>query len=231
MSTEDPRSFVVKAFRSLEDQLIACMEYVPYIEHNRTVASPKFVPLLMDACSLIESVFRHTMGDGKRQTLKSYAATLEKRLSLEEATSLLLVSPMKMLRPFEGWTRAAPAWWDAYNSVKHDRIKNYDAATLEHAVTALAGLHQVLGRSRDFLSHLATAGWFNEGDEHFMELLTMNDVGCGPPDMPVETRLYVSPTLGPIGSFVDLSAVPPTIDESWNFSWRVRLFIIEAEKW
>jgi hypothetical protein len=230
MSREDPSKFVVSAFRSLEDQLIACMDYIPYIEQNKAVASPKLAPLLMDTCSLIESVFKHTMGDDERRTLKSYASSLEGRLALEDATSLLLISPMRFLRPFAGWTQAAPKWWDAYNRVKHDRILNFEAATLEHTVAALAGLHQVLARSKDFLEHLATAGWFNEADEHFMELLTMHDVGSGPPDMPVETKLYVSPTSGPLGAFVDWDSDPPKIDESWNFSWRVKLFIIEWER-
>lgn len=115
--------------------------------------------------------------------------------------------------------------------MKHDRIANYGAATLEHTVAALAGLHQVLVRSRQFLSHLATAGWFNEQDQNFLELDAMDYVGAGPPDMPAETRLYVSPTNGPLGSFVDWTVDPPSIDyDTWRFSWRVKRFIFEREE-
>lgn len=102
MSEEDPRSHVVTAFRLLEDQLIECMSYVPYVEQNRAVFSPKLTPLLMDACSLVQSVLREAIGGQERNTLKSYANKLEKRLQLEDATSLLLISPMRLLRPFHG---------------------------------------------------------------------------------------------------------------------------------
>jgi hypothetical protein len=232
MTKENPRSSVVAAFQSLEEQLLTCLQYIPYSEQNKNVASPKFVPILMDTCSLIDSVFRHTVGGDQRHSLKNFAESLEGRLWLEEATSLFLISPMRLLRPFKGWRQAAPSWWDAYNRVKHDRIQNHDAATLEQTVMALAGLHQVLSRTRSFLSHLATAGWFNEADDNFIELFAMDHVGCGPPGMPVETKLFVSATTGGDGTFVNWDTDPPTIDyQGWNFSWRVKLFIFEAEDW
>ena len=229
MSREDSLSFVVTTFRSLEEQLISCMEYIPYLDQNLQVASPRLVPLLMDACSLIESIFRHTQGNTQRGGLRSYATILEGRLGLEEATTLLLISPMKLLRPFAGWTSSVPPWWDAYNRLKHDRIQNSNAATLGYSVAALAGLHQVLARSREFFGNLAAAGWFNWNDaEHLMELFTMRDVGvANPPEMPVETKLFVSST---IGSFVDWNSPAPTVDEhGWNFSSRVILFFTEIE--
>ena len=48
---EDSRDFVVANFRSLEQQLLESMAYVPYVKQNQAVVSPKFVPILLDACS------------------------------------------------------------------------------------------------------------------------------------------------------------------------------------
>jgi hypothetical protein len=225
VSREDPRDFVVANFHALEDQLLDCMDYVPYIEQNQAVVSPKFVPILMDACSLIDSVFRDSTDGDERHTLKSYAALHEDRLELESATTILLVSPLQLLRPFLGWQHAAPTWWDAHNRVKHDRIRNYEAASYTCAVAAVAGLHQLLARSWQFLGQLTRAGWFNESSEGFAELGASRAAGSGPPDLPVQTRLFVSAIRD---DFVNWDTDPPTI-EPWDFTERVKNHIWEWE--
>lgn len=227
MEREDPLEFVVLQFHSLETQLLRCIEYVPFIEQNKNVFSPKFIPLLTEACSLIESVFRHMTNNEERHTLKTYVSMFEDRLELEEATSLLLVYPLQFLRPFHGWRTSAPTWWDAYNRLKHDQISNYSAGSYVNAVNALGGLHQVLSRSWAFLGHLTRAGWFNQFCDAFGELGASWAAGTGPPDMPAETKLFVSPIRD---NFVDWSADPPTI-EHWDFTERVKNHIWEHEGW
>lgn len=133
-----------------------------------------------DACSLIDSILRDCADGGKRHTLKEYAVLHEEHLELEGTTSLLLVSPLQFLPPFRGWCGATPVWWDAYNKVKHDRIRNYAAATYSCAVSAMAGLHQLLARSWQFLGQLTLAGWFNETSAEFGELGASRAAGSGP---------------------------------------------------
>ena len=224
---QDPHDFVVANFQALEDQFIECMKYVPYVEQNQAVVSPKFVPILMDACSLIDSVLRDSTDGDKRQTLKTYAALHEERLELEETTSLVLVSPLQLVRPFRGWRGTMPVWWDAYNKVKHDRIRNYAAATYSCTVAAMAGLHQLLARSWQFLGNLTRAGWFSHSSEGFPELLASRAAGTGPPDLPVQTRLFVSAIRS---DFVDWSTDPPTIAD-WDFRESVKNHIWEWEGW
>ena len=168
---EDPLDFVVSNFAALEAQLASCMDYIPFVERNMCVVSPKFVPILMEACGLIDSIFRHVAPENGRHNLRSYASMHEEELQLEEATSLFLVSPLQFLRPFRGWGTGVPAWWTAYNEVKHNRIGNYSAASYTHTVSAMAGLHQVLARSSIFLGNLAKAGWFNESDVLFGDMV------------------------------------------------------------
>jgi len=224
---EDPLDFVVSNFVALEEQLVSCMDYVPFIEQNECVVSPRFVPILMDACSLVDSVFRHTASEDGHHNLRLYALMHEDRLELEEATTLLLVSPLQFLRPFRGWQDAAPQWWNAYNQVKHDRVGNYAAASYAHTVSAMAALHQVMARSWAFLGNLAKAGWFNESDEQFGEMLVSRCAGCGPPAMPVESRLFVSAIRD---SFVDWTTDLPTV-QYWEFTERVKNYIWEDEDW
>lgn len=224
---EDARGFVVANFLSLEDQLLDCMKYIPYIEQNLGVVSPKFVPILLDACSLIDSVLRHSTDDDSKRSLKRHAALLEPNLELEHATTLFLVSPLQLLRPFRGWTAECPDWWAAHNQVKHDRVRNYSAATYAHTIMALAGLHQVVSRSWSFLSQLILHGWFNESSEQFIELMAARAAGSGPPGLPAHSSLFVSPIRD---DFVDWSKDRPTI-EQWDFTERVKNHIWQWEGW
>jgi hypothetical protein len=227
VSREDPRDFVVANFHSLEEQLIECMDYIPFIEQNHGIVSPRFVPILMDACSLIDSVLRDSTDGNERHTLKSFAKLHEGRLQLESSTSILLVSPLQFLRPFHEWRTSIPIWWDAYNRVKHDRIQNYEAASFTCTVTAVGALHQLLARSWQFLGNLTRAGWFNESFESIGELGASRAAGSGPPDLPVQTKLFVSAIRS---DFVTWDANGPKI-EPWDFTERVKNHIWEWESW
>lgn len=47
--------------------------------------------------------------------------------------------------PWHQWeNNVNPAWWQAYNSVKHERHNNFTSANLENAVDATAGLFTVV---------------------------------------------------------------------------------------
>lgn len=152
-------SFVVSNFEELESRLTECLSFIPFIENNKQVISPKFIPIILEACSLIDSVFKTFEGQkGKRHDLKSYTTLVEPQLCLEEATTIFLNPPLRFLTPFASWTTAVPSWWVAYNKLKHDRLDNYDAATYENAILAMSGLHQVISRGVEFVPALLSAG-------------------------------------------------------------------------
>ena len=225
LEPEDALGFVVTTFSSLESELMEFLTFIPLLPENLSVSSPRLAPLLLDSCSLIDSVFRHTLGDDAARGLKAYAS--EDRLSLHEAATLLLSQPIQLLTPFLEWRSQAPRWWEAYNRLKHDRVKHYGAATLENTVLALAGLHQVLVRSKDFLQHVAAAGWFVEQNEASMaDLHAMPYTGVGsPPDLVAESRLFASSTRD---SLVDWESDPPQIRlHEWDFSDRAKLLLFE----
>jgi hypothetical protein len=47
--------------------------------------------------------------------------------------------------PWENWhDNKAPNWWDAYNTVKHNREKSLPEAKLEYAIKSIAGLYVVV---------------------------------------------------------------------------------------
>src|SRR2546422_38782 len=120
-------SFVVSNFEELESRLTECLSFIPFIETNKQVISPKFIPIILESCSLIDSLFKSfERQKGKRYDLKSYTTLVEPHLCLEEATTIFLNPPLRFLTPFSRWTTAAPSWWAAHNELKHDRLDNYE---------------------------------------------------------------------------------------------------------
>lgn len=216
-------SFVVSNYLSIERRLLEFMDSVPFIEQNHGVVSPRLVELIIDSCSLLESVFRYEIGVDRRLVFRDYACELEKALRLDGATVIVLVQPVSFLRPFHGWSDSAPEWWRAYNSVKHNRIENSGRATYHNVIMAMAALQLVLSRLSIFHNELLKAGWFNEDNGDGMAALISNpDAGAPPPDLPVETTLFVSCS-SPI-EFVEWSESGIVV-ENIEFSRRVRNYL------
>lgn len=46
MGKEYKFDFCIASFSALEKQLASCMEYIPFIDTNKQVLSPKFVPII-----------------------------------------------------------------------------------------------------------------------------------------------------------------------------------------
>ena len=112
MDREYKASFVIASFSGLEIQLQSCMEFIPYAGSNKKVVSPKFVPIIMEGCSLIDSVFNQMTSDNtERFNLKRYSELHENQLLLEENISLFLNTPLQVLQPYKDWTKKQPEWW------------------------------------------------------------------------------------------------------------------------
>lgn len=215
-------SFVVSNFEELESGLMECLSFIPFIETNKQVISPKFIPIILEACSLIDSVFKNSKGQkGKKHDLKSYTKLVEPHLYLEESTSIFLNPPLRFLTPFENWTKATPSWWAAYNKLKHDRLDNYDAATYDNVILAMSGLHQVISRSVEFVPALLSAGWFNSNSRDVGELIAARFSSSGVPMqvIPVASKLFVSPLHD---NFVNYDSGHPAIEPFCDFTDRVK---------
>lgn len=219
---------IIVNFLQLEQQLLEFSDYVPFTSESHKIVSPKFAPIILEACSLIESIFKRNLNDNRRLTFLSYAAELDPMLDLSAATTLLLAPTLDFLKPFHDWTSKPPFWWDAYNKIKHDRFQHYDSASYLTTVNTLAALHQVIARSTDiFLECIARVGWLNTHDDQFADYMVSRYVGCRPPGMPVESRLFVSATRD---SFVVDEGDGPKVDQEWRFSTRVIIHLWENDE-
>jgi hypothetical protein len=194
MVNREKFDFAVSSFSVLENQLADCMEYLPFIDENSQAISPKFVPIIIDACGLIDSIF-YEISPGKNKehfNLKKYSKIHESSLELHNNATLFLASPIRLLQPYKEWTKEQPTWWAAYNSLKHDRLNNFHFATFTNAVQALAGLHQLMARQRGFIGSFLKVGWVDTMSGEVIENLgSAAYVGTGV-DIVVESKLFAS---------------------------------------
>jgi hypothetical protein len=221
--------FVVSGFRDLESQLADCMDYIPFIDSNKYVISPKFIPIISESCGFIESIFKESDEvKGRRYALKDYSKLLEPRLELGNTITILLNQPIRFLNPFKSWTKSQPTWWKAYNMLKHHRLSSYEIATYDNTIMSMAALHQVISRSIDFVPSLISDGWFNTDSADVSDLIVARISESGVPIqvIPVESRFFVSPLHGNFLSFID----GDTKIKECDFSNRVKS-ILSVYEW
>lgn len=189
--------FVVNNFIALENQMIDILDYIPYIDSNLSVISPKFIPIILESCSLIESILKDTLYDGKsRYTFKKYAEIFNKKINISDAITVFLGSKLQFLQPFENWINLIPNWWHSYNKLKHDRLNNFHVATFETTIYALSALHQIICQSRLFVEELIRIEWVDPDYPHMAELFcarltwpnAIHDCIC-----PCESKIFISP--------------------------------------
>lgn len=70
-------------------------------------------------------------------------------LGLDKFEVALVQYPsLKVFKPFSTWCTSNPTkslpWYDAYNSVKHNRSDNIKNANLEHLLDAISAIHILL---------------------------------------------------------------------------------------
>jgi hypothetical protein len=186
--------FVVSNFHDLEKRLIDCFLFIPYVEPNRNTISPKFVSIILESCSLIESIFKIILGEG-RFDFRKYSQKIEEELELDETISLLLTSPIQFIEPYKNWKNSSPIWWKTYNKLKHDRLNNLHLATYDITVLALTALHQLISKYRGFTNHLIERSWIRD-DEMIGELISarmVNDQCIPIKAIACESDLFVSP--------------------------------------
>ena len=145
---------VVIWYKSLEAQLETFLKIIPLSYENRNIHLPLLAPLIVEAGSLIDTIFREEFlvpSTGKKKLdIKDFARHFEERYKLSQVKSLLFQHPPRYLVPFEGWTSIKTGnyvertWWTNYNRIKHDRIKKYSLATLGEAASIVCALQQIV---------------------------------------------------------------------------------------
>lgn len=131
----------------LEKRFLDTTQYVELHHENFSTFSLEYVNLLQSIGSELD-VFMKVVCDFEqtdRKTIADYCPVILQKYSGIKNQKVVINALDDSIKPFEEWRRECPkqslVWWDAYDSVKHGRIKNFDSANLENVLNALAALY------------------------------------------------------------------------------------------
>ncbi|MCW5799988.1 MAG: hypothetical protein KIT40_15940 [Nitrospira sp.] len=148
MKNNDP-TIVISWYEEIEARAIEFRRYVPPSGQNDKTWSPYLASIIVEASSIVDSVFRRLFnpkqrvhGKKKRRTaltINDFCALYKSKYDLEKRRPILLTSPPQYRAPFNNWTEhQVPEWWAVHTKLKHDRIKHMRMATWGSAINALA---------------------------------------------------------------------------------------------
>jgi len=176
MSASVPAEALVNSFRRIEDQFAAILRIVPYCPEHFDVWSDALGALLLDSCSLLDSLWRDASKKSRHVTKKRSGLNMLDyfRFFGEDMSRKWLVcwgeEPVRET-PFGNWSKTgqfktkadynALDWWTAYNDIKHDRLLNRRQATLRVTARAIAALFLAILKDEDCGPGIQQARWLS----------------------------------------------------------------------
>ncbi|MDK6142678.1 hypothetical protein [Acinetobacter baumannii] len=143
----------IRAFQNIQRSLSDLFNYIEPSQINLKVYGHKIRELLILACTEVEYLLLKVLVENA-YTVKAFYTTKDyikcrDLLKLDQFEVILTQYPLlKKFQPFNGWDDNSPtkslAWYDAYNSVKHNRGDNIQEANLEHLLDSISALHILL---------------------------------------------------------------------------------------
>lgn len=140
----------IRAYQAIQSSLDALLYVVEPSETNFNSYGQKIRELLILACTEVEYLLLRVLienGYPKKQTYKTsdYINCLP-TLKLNEYSAVLGQYPnLKTFKPFSLWNKDQPTksleWYDAYNSVKHNRGGNLKNANFKNLLDSIAAIH------------------------------------------------------------------------------------------
>lgn len=156
----------------LEDQLLATKKYVDFDESNYKTFSVEYLKLLQATCSEIDVVgkiiaetYDSAFKKVDNKNIQKWGLYVHSAFPEIENSAVLFLND-KEITPWMNWdyetyynkdnklryrlkgAKKNPAWWTAYNKVKHERTSpykegktNYSRANLENLILAMAALY------------------------------------------------------------------------------------------
>lgn len=153
---------VLDWYLELEQRFTDLLGMVPYAPETEAIQLPSISSVVLEACSLIDTVFRTEFTGHKKKTrdlkMPDYAKFYETTYGLSDRRTVYLRYPIEYVTPFYGWIAnkryKGMEWWTAYNDLKHDRIANYSKSTMKTALHSLCALHQIIAVLPSFINCL-----------------------------------------------------------------------------
>ncbi|WP_404361318.1 hypothetical protein [Methylotuvimicrobium sp. KM1] len=155
-------------FISLEKELEDSFNYIEPENDNLKCYGAKFTSLLNSVSIEFESLSKAlikyhrpsakvgNIGEIKQNLLELFPNIGENEVEITRINESRI--------PFKEWGNGSKLeWWDAFTSIKHNRIKNYSLASLNNVLDSMAALIVIIlyiGWFRDENYHLKSSGIF-----------------------------------------------------------------------
>jgi hypothetical protein len=169
----------LESFYELERRFEHFTRTIPVASEHLRVHSPVLASILLDACSLTETVLKSAMDNPRYNAIAGIAQLRAKRyagappyLNINDLRTvfrpdMLYSKPVWYLPhgsssyPWYVWrnTNGHPSWWSAYNKVKHSRFDMAHWATLGTTMHAMKALFLVLVQALEFRDRLVERGF------------------------------------------------------------------------
>jgi len=172
----DDRLEICRSYKIIEKDLLQLFEYIEPTDSNLSIYSHKIYGLLLRASTEFET--------NSKRILEANGYTKCKNLEIRDYFKINKASRLcdysivldfwnpnkKILHPFKEWNNGhSLSWYQAYNSVKHDRNKNFNKASLENTLNAIAGLFAILfSQFFLFIDPYKITNGFSINDENFI---------------------------------------------------------------
>jgi hypothetical protein len=143
----------IRAYKNIQSSLDDLFNYIEPSTENLNSYGHKIRELLILACTEVECLLVKTLTDNGYKTMERYSTRdyikCKEILGLGKYEVTLAQYPnLKKFKPFQIWAADSPTkslpWYDAYNSVKHNRSDNIVKANLEHLLDAISAIHILL---------------------------------------------------------------------------------------
>ena len=154
---------IVTWYLELESRLLSLLRTVNYSAETKSIFLPPLANIVVDTCSLIDTVFREEYGGPRNKnsaTIVDYGNFYEPRFGFSGMRTLVYQYPPLYMRPFAAWDGIAGGgdtkldWWKSYDRLKHNRIEHHQLATLETSLFSLTALFQAISQMESFLASL-----------------------------------------------------------------------------
>jgi hypothetical protein len=150
--SESPK-YYIRAFQLIQKDLIELFDFIEPATGNLKCYSFRIHQLLARVCIEVESNFRGILEENSYPPKKKGYWNMAdyKKLNKTHKLSFYKVKvpnfhgKESVRRPFKAWIKgSALPWYEAYNSVKHDRVNEFKSANLKNLLDAVCGLLVVL---------------------------------------------------------------------------------------
>jgi len=221
---------VLKWYLDLEARFESLLQTVPLTVDTEEVFLPSLSSIVLEACSLLDTVFRdgyQPTSQARNANMPAYAQFYDPTYSFSEKRTIVYHHPAQLISPFANWLSTSSSyqplgWWQACNSLKHDRIAHYHLSTFRTALFALGALHQVLSRLPVFVDSLLRHDMICFGDwsdQYALSVLRGEQSGDGRITLLIESSLFGTPA-GAIEFPETLAEISPWLYASGRKLWR-----------